>query len=58
MHFKTCLHLRDVHFLCETTLLRDTGSCTLTPELLTAGGAVGRLMGEQNPINGLRSLII
>lgn len=56
MHIKTGLHLRNVHFLCETTLLPDTG--TLTPELLTAGGAVGRLVGEQNPITGLRSLIV
>lgn len=50
MHFKTCLHLLNVHFLFKTTLLYDTGSCTLTPELLTAGGAVGRLVVEKNPI--------
>lgn len=34
----------NVHFLCKTTLWYHTGSCTLTSELLTAGGAVGRLM--------------
>lgn len=35
-----------------------TGCCMLTPELLTAGGAIGRLMVNYDSVAGLRSLTV
>ena len=46
--------LKQSVFPCMTTLQ----SCTLTPELLTAGGAVGRLVVAYDPVARLRSLIV
>lgn len=47
-----------IDFPCMRTLQNYTAFFTLTPELLTAGGAVDRLMVSYNSIAGLWSLIV
>lgn len=42
----------------NTKLQYHTGCCMLTPELLTAGGAIGRLMVNYDSVAGLRSLTV
>lgn len=54
----TCILHLNVNSPCMTTLQYYSGSCRLTPELLTAGGAVGRLVVAHNSIAGLWSLIV